>query len=214
MTASSYTETEVKLYVRDLDTVARKLEVLGAVLSAPRIYEYNVRYEDSDQTLALRSIVLRLRQDSRARLTYKEPPAVIEDDDIPDRYEAEVEVGDFDAMDTILRKLGFTPAMIYEKYRTTYQLDRVEVVLDELPYGHFVEIEGRPDAIRKAIAQLQLTDAPRLRANYIRLFENVRHHLQLDSRDLTFEAFRDIDVEFEAFRQPSADGSGDLTEDE
>jgi adenylate cyclase class 2 len=207
MSASNYTETEVKLYVPDLEAVEQKLKELGAELTAPRVYEHNVRYEDAGQTLASRSIVLRLRRDSRVRLTYKEPPAKMGDAEIPDRFEAEVEVSDFDAMDTILNKLGFSPSMIYEKYRTTYELDDVEIVLDEMPYGHFVEIEGTADAIRKAVEELNLTDAPRLRANYIRLFENVRHSLKLDSRDLTFAAFEGVEVSFEAFQQPSTDGS-------
>jgi adenylate cyclase, class 2 len=207
MPSSNYTETEVKLYVPDLAVVARKLEALGAELSAPRVYEYNVRYENEDKTLASRNVVLRLRQDTRARLTYKEPPPQRGDDDIPDRFEAEVEVSDFDAMETILNKLGFTTSMVYEKYRTTYKMDDVEIVLDELPYGHFVEIEGEADDIRKAVEQLELKDAPRLRANYISLFENVRQNLKLDSRDLTFEAFKDGAVHFEAFRQASTGDS-------
>jgi len=32
--------------------------------------------------------------------------------------------------------------MMYEKYRTTFTIGSLEVVLDELPYGNFVEIEG------------------------------------------------------------------------
>ena len=37
--------------------------------------------------------------------------------------------------------------MLYEKYRTTYSLGDVLVTLDEMPYGHFSEIEG-PNAAR------------------------------------------------------------------
>ncbi len=202
MSASHYTETEVKLYVPDLDAVKRRLEASGAQLVAPRVYEHNVRYEDADHSLTARHIVLRLRQDTRARLTYKEPPAQIEDEDIPNRFEAEVEVSDFEAMDTILRKLGFAPSMVYEKYRTTYQLGGVEVVLDELPYGHFVEIEGDADEIRQAVGQLELSEAPRLPTNYMGLFDNVRRNLKLDVTDLTFAAFQGVEVNFEAFHRP------------
>ncbi len=205
MSSSQYTETEIKLYVPHLETVAQQLEVLGAKLIAPRIYEHNVRYEDADHSLTARHIVLRLRQDTRVRLTYKEPPAHIEDEDIPNRFEAEVEVSDFEAMDTILRKLGFTPSMIYEKYRTTYHLGGVEVVLDEMPYGNFVEIEGRAEEIRQAVEQLNLSDAPRLSTNYIGLFDNVCRNLKLETRDLTFAAFQDVGVSFEAFAQPNSD---------
>jgi len=42
----------------------------------------------------------------------------------------------------VFEALGYAVYMMYEKYRTTFRLDNLEVVLDELPYGNFVEIEG------------------------------------------------------------------------
>lgn len=189
---SSYTETEVKLYVPDLSTVQARLEQLGAALAAPRVYERNVRYEDAQSTLTGRGIVVRLRQDSRVRLTYKESGKAV--DGILSRYEAEVEVSDFDAMQTILGKLGYTPYFVYEKYRTTYTLGGCEVVLDELPYGNFVEIEGTAEAITAAIQHLNLERLPRLTASYTVLFERVKRLMRLTCHDLTFDNFKGIVV--------------------
>ena len=42
----------------------------------------------------------------------------------------------------MLEGLGYVVVFEYEKYRTTYSLDGVELMLDELPYGDFVELEG------------------------------------------------------------------------
>jgi adenylate cyclase class 2 len=127
MSKPSYTETEVKLYVPNLEHVKRVLERNGAKLVADRVFERNTRYENAKQTLGKNHIVLRLRQDIRARLTYKEPPLELGDSDIPSRFEAEVEVSDFDTMALILAKLGFFPHLVYEKYRTTYRLGEVAV---------------------------------------------------------------------------------------
>ncbi len=195
-TIPNYTETEVKLYVPDLSAVQARLEQLGAVLAAPRVYERNVRYEDAQTTLTGRGIVVRLRQDSRVRLTYKESGQAV--NGILSRYEAEVEVSDFDTMQTILGKLGYTPHFIYEKYRTTYTLDGCEVVLDELPYGNFVEIEGDADTIPAAIQRLSLDHAPHLTASYTVLFERVKQRLGLACHDLTFENFKGVAVSEEA----------------
>ena len=63
-------------------------------------------------------------------------------DGIISRFEAEVNVGDFANTKLILEKLGFMVTASYEKYRSTFFLDNTEIVLDELPFGNFVEIEG------------------------------------------------------------------------
>jgi adenylate cyclase class 2 len=196
------TETEVKLYCPDLDAVAARLAAVGATLTAPRVFEQNVRYEDADATLGSRGIVLRLRQDQRARLTYKEGASAR--DGIVSRREAEVEVSDFDTMDFILGRLGYTPAMRYEKYRATYSFGGVEVVLDELPYGNFIEIEGEHAAIEAAIAALGLNDRPRIAASYVHLFDHLRAALSLTFIDLTFEHFAGLSVPASAITELAA----------
>ncbi len=193
-----YTETEVKLYVPHLEVVQARLEMLGATLTAPRVYEQNVRYENAAHTLTSDGIVLRLRQDTRARLTYKEGGSA--QDGIVSRTEIEVEVSDFAAMEAILVKLGYATAMRYEKYRTTFALNGVEIVLDEMPYGNFVEIEGESGAIAAAIDRLELQDAPRSSASYVTLFEKVKAQLGLTFNDLTFGNFKGLTVPESMFR--------------
>ncbi|MEO0562506.1 MAG: class IV adenylate cyclase [Chloroflexota bacterium] len=192
----NYTELEVKLYVPDLNTIRERLEAANATLVFARVHEQNLRYDNSKGDLAGNGYVLRLRQDSIARITYKEPkdPAA-EAKGIHARYEAEVTVSDFEATDTILKKLGFTVFMTYEKYRTTYHFNGCEVVLDEMPYGNFVEIEADNEAaIDQIIAQLELDDAPRIVHSYAELFENIKAALNLTFRDLTFDNFDGIDI--------------------
>lgn len=197
MSAQNYTETEVKLYVPDLDMVKQKLEAVNAELTAPRVYERNVRYDNKERTMTPHGMVVRLRQDTRVRLTYKDDGTF--ENGVVSRFEAEVEVSDFEAMETILGKLGYTPYLVYEKYRTTYEMNGAEIVLDEMPYGNFVEIEGERDAIERIIHTLDLGDAKRFDGSYSTLFERVRQKLGLKFNDLTFENFKDIEVKEEAF---------------
>ena len=206
--AARYLEVEAKLWVPNLVAVAARLAQLGAIARSQRTFERNVRYEDAARTLTPAGIVLRLRQDNRVRLTYKRPPAPADatDPDFQARFEAEVVVDDFDTMDVILMHLGFQAAMVYEKYRTTYELHGTEVVLDEMPYGHFVEVEGSPEDIRATLEVLGLADHTRFAESYARLFDYVRANLGLTFNDLTFDNFEGIDVPAEAFRPPK-DGS-------
>jgi adenylate cyclase class 2 len=194
---SYHTETEVKLHVPHLEVVQVRLERLGATLVIPRVYERNVRYDNPAHTLTPAGIVLRLRQDTRIRLTYKDDASV--QDGIVSRFEAEVEASDFDTMDTILRKLGYIPYMTYEKYRTTYELDGAEIVLDELPYGNFVEIEGDANMIERVVSRLELSSATRYAVSYVALFDTVRRNLGLQFTDLTFANFEGISVQTNDF---------------
>ena len=194
---NAYNETEIKLYVPDLQAVQKKLEATSATLKAPRVYERNVRYEDAASSLTPRGIVVRLREDTRVRLTYKDEGKA--EDGIVSRFEAEVEVSDFDAMETILGKMGYSPYLVYEKYRTTYELDDAEIVLDEMPYGNFVEIEGEAGTIKTLIKTLELWSAKQFDGSYSALFERVRQKLGLKFNDLTFENFKGVQVKEEDF---------------
>jgi adenylate cyclase, class 2 len=146
--------------------------------------------------------VLRLRQDTRVRLTYKADKTEVQEG-VTSRAELEVEISDFDTMEAILNRLGFYSYMIYEKYRTTYTLDGAEIVLDEMPYGNFIEIEGQMDAIKRLLKSLELEDAPRYTDSYTRLFDYVRRNLKLDIKDLTFANFEGVDVTESTFQPPS-----------
>ncbi len=194
---TNYTETEVKLYVPHLELMQVRLERLGATLIAPRVFERNVRFENAERTLTVHGIVVRLRQDSRVRLTYKE--AGTARDGIVSRTEIEVEVSDFAAMKALLGKLGYAPYMGYEKYRTTYEVDGTEVVLDEMPYGNFMEIEGGAEKIEQVIKRLELDTAHRYAESYSALFERVKQKMGLHFEDLTFENFKGVNVSEDAF---------------
>lgn len=202
MTSAQHHETEVKIHVQDLDAIRQLLETLGAQQTTARVFERNVRYDSSDKSLTSRGLVLRLREDTTVSLTYKSAGSA--ERGVVTREELEVEVSDFAAMEAILGKLGYQPYMIYEKYRTTYAVEGAEIMLDELPYGDFIEVEGEFDVIEALLERLGLQDAERREHSYTKLFDFVRHHLELTFHDLTFENFQDIDVPESAFIPPGS----------
>jgi adenylate cyclase class 2 len=75
-------------------------------------------------------------------------------------------------------------------------------VLDEMPFGPFVEIEGAPAAIEPVVARLGLEGARRFTVGYLALFLYAKANLGLAFDDLTFENFQDIDVPPGAFAPP------------
>jgi len=189
-------ETEVKLHTPELEGMHDRLLAAGAVLTTARTLERNMRYENAERTLVKQGVVLRLRQDNTFRLTYKAPGKVASG--IMTRDELEVEISDYDTMDAILQRLGFRPHMAYEKYRTTYHLYGAEIVLDEMPFGNFMEIEGDNETIERIIAELGLEKHRRVPHSYSDLFDFVRRHMGLAMADLTFDAFDGLTVPEEA----------------
>ena len=108
-------------------------------------FEENTLYEGGP--IDLNRNVLRLRRvGETAILTYKERLTV--DSDAKHQREEETKIGNPEAMRSILEAIGFTARVVYEKRRQTWQLGDTEIVIDELPFGLFLEIEGSEDGIR------------------------------------------------------------------
>ena len=186
-------ELEVKFYLSDLPALRARLEAAGAQLFKPRVHEINLRFDTPSGDLSRSYRVLRLRQDSEARLTYKGPGELV--DGVRSRQELEFTVSDFETARHFLEALGYEVSVMYEKYRATYILDGVLVTLDEMPYGNFAEIEG-PDgaSIRKTAEVLGLDWERRILDSYIMLFDRLRERFGLAFRDLSFENFEGVQV--------------------
>ena len=198
-------ETEVKFYVRQLKRVEQRLQALGARLIQPRIYEVNLRFDRPDGSLQREEKVLRLRQDAQARLTYKGPSQ--QTADVLIRQEIEITVDNFEAARSFMEALGYIPVATYEKYRSTYELGELHVMLDELPYGDFVEIEG-PDieSLKNVSKKLELTFSNAIPTNYLDLFVGISQKRGLDQSQLTFAALGGLQIEPGELALRPADG--------
>jgi adenylate cyclase, class 2 len=183
-------ETEVKFYVRDLKKIEMRLLELKAHLIQPRVHEINYRYDLSDGSMRASEQVLRLRKDNRAILTFKGPGRII--NGVFTRVELETAVGDLETAQRILEALGYIQILIYEKYRTVFEIDDCQIMLDELPYGYFVEIEGDNIlSIRKMASQIGLEIESAVKAGYATIFENYVSRYGSPTSNLTFDAFRE-----------------------
>jgi adenylate cyclase class 2 len=161
---------------------------MGAILTQPRTYEINLRFDTPSGDLSSGYRVLRLREDLDARLTYKGPGTL--SDGARVRQEIEFTVGDFQAAQAFLEALGYQVVLVYEKYRTIYDVGRVHVTLDEMPFGCFSELEGEtPQEIIDLGERLGLNWERRVLDSYTMLFERYKQSQNLDLRDLTFENF-------------------------
>jgi adenylate cyclase class 2 len=98
--------------------------------------------------------VLRLRRtDSKAFLTYKK--RIQNQLEVKSQIEYETAISDAEATEKILENSGFKLNLVYEKRRKTWRLRNAEVVLDELPFGFFMEIEGTFTSIIEVEALLE-----------------------------------------------------------
>ena len=189
-------ELEVKIHIADKSALEEKLIRVGAKLIKPRQFEHNLIFDTPDEDFRKMDRVLRLRKDDCVRLTLKEHARY--DAGVKDRREIEFEVDDYDAAQDFLEGLGFQVRLIYEKYRSSYHLGDVEIVVDVMPFGDFIEIEG-PDAetIQATTASLDLDVSAHIRLNYVQILERLREHHGFTFRDLTFENFQDIPMHFD-----------------
>jgi len=186
-------EIEAKFYVRDLKKIEMCLQDLEAHLIQPRVFETNIRFDLPDSGLRSKGQVLRLRQDIETRLTYK--GSGTSQQGIVNRTEIEFVVEDFEKAKDFLEALGYQKLLQYDKYRTTYELSNCHIMLDVLPYGNFVEIEGEDSVTIQEVAnKLNLNIQAAISESYSSLFERVCRKLRLTFTDLTFANFNGITV--------------------
>lgn len=190
-------EVEVKFHLPEPGLMRDRLLAAGAV-SSGRQFETNIRFEDASGGLRERGILLRLRRDDRARLTFKSTPSR-PDPQFKVHRELEVVVDDFAICQGILEGLGFHPDQSYEKWRETFVLDHTDCLIDTMPFGVFLEIEGEKPDIRGMANRLGLRWEERILLNYLEIFEIIRQEQGLEFTDITFENFSTVRVEIERY---------------
>jgi len=163
------TEKKYRLGSKRLDEITNRLHEVGAKFRK-EVFEVNYQHRGGD--MDERGATLRLRKiGDFTVLTYKEKIKTA--DGTKQRVEYETSVADVDAMEKIIERLGYKLSAVYEKRRKYWDLGDVEVVLDELPFGHFMELEGTIEDIESVENLLKLKAAefeprgyPRLTIKY------------------------------------------------
>lgn len=193
-------EIEAKFLVQSLDEVRQRLQALGGQLIIPRHLEINQRFDTHDNRLRANYEVLRLRQGPQVTLTYKRSTSAER------RIEFELEVDDFHVAHSLLEALSYDIIFTYEKYREVFTLDQAKVMLDELPFGFFIEVECPSlEVLRQKVDLMELNWDKRVKHSYLDLFEILHQRLNLPFSNADFESFQ----EWPSI-QPSDFGLGDV----
>jgi adenylate cyclase class 2 len=169
MAADKHTEIEAKLRVEDHAPIAERLAELEAHYVG-EVRQDDDYFDDTAHSMATSDRCLRLRRESRSGdntlyVTYKGPRQA---GAFKRRQELEFQVSDAESVRLLLAVLGYEPALVVEKTREVWELDRCQVGLDTLStLGCFVEIEGPDEAtIARVQTALGLADRTHVPESY------------------------------------------------
>lgn len=160
-------EKKYRMTDADRERVSKRLPEVGAQFVGED-FEENILFGGG--FLNFKSAALRLRKtEKKTILTYKQRQP--SESAVKRQIEHETEIEDGETMRVIFENLGYRPALVYEKRRQTWRLNETEVVLDELPFGLFMEIEGEDDSILEAEKLLGIENLPAVMETYPLLTE-------------------------------------------
>jgi adenylate cyclase class 2 len=177
-------EIEIKFLIPELKALEKKLRELGFREETPSTHEVNTLYDLPGQKLRRKGELLRLRDyGGNWRLTHKSKVQVGRH---KSRGELETGVSDGHTMDAILRALGFSPAFVYEKFRSEWSDGDGQVVLDHTPIGHVAEIEGKSRWIDRTARTLGIDGQHYITKSYVELFFDWKRKTKSKAKNMTF----------------------------
>jgi adenylate cyclase class 2 len=147
-------EKKYRLTAAQRDAVLERLKEIGAEYIGED-FEENILYRGG--ILDEKRAVLRIRKiGEKAILTFKQ--RIQNQSDAKYQIEHETLIDDPNELENIVENLGFQKKLIYEKRRKTWRFRDAEIVVDDLPFGLFMEIEGSIIAIAEAEMFLDIED--------------------------------------------------------
>ena len=157
-------EKKYRLSAERRDALAAALQKIGAIF-AGEDFEANTIY--GGDALGDGAIVRIRKTQDRSLLTFKR--MVENQTDVKHQIEHETKISNADAAARMLSELGLRARLVYEKKRSIWKFRNVEIVLDELPFGLFMEIEGSITGIKEAEMLLGIKDLETEHETYPRL---------------------------------------------
>jgi adenylate cyclase class IV len=108
-----------------------------------------------------------------------------------EREETEIKIkGDEETVNSlreIIKLLGFSKEIIFEKKRKNIVKNDITISFDELPFGFFIELEGKPKKIEQYLKKLKLVNKPRITKAYLALWEDYKNNHQIREENCIFE---------------------------
>jgi len=190
-------EIELKFPVSEPENLQTHLPSLGFHLVTPRTFEHNTLYDTPNRDLRARRQILRIRQyGALCTVTHKRQPdqqAPVDTTRYKIRVETETIVAEREALAEIFCQLGYTPAFVYEKYRTEWSHSygvnaeiSAHLVIDETPIGNYAELEGPTAWIDQTLSALNIDPATCLTDSYGKLFLDWKQRTNSLAENLTF----------------------------
>lgn len=177
-------EYEVRFYYEseELDNILKKLKEESDLQEQFRTYEKTIQYNHCDDRFNFYSQEIdgrfRLRisvndNETKCKLSWKRRLKSTTETEVNKEEEKEVRINpnDIDNFLFIISKvMHFTIVESYERYRTVFENDEVEISVDEYPFGVCIEVENKSltknpeDIVKKWVNEigLDINDAYRL----------------------------------------------------
>ena len=178
-------EIELKFRIEKPSLIREKLKEVGAKFIG-KAFEKTVKFDTKNDDLKREGKFLRVRTGFKSVITFKRKIRP-KDKKFKEREEIELGISNPKAIKKILENLGFTKKWVMEKYREKWQWGSAEIVIDKLPFGNFIEIEGSKRAIEKnaKLLGLRLTDG--LTYTYWGLWEDYRKKHKIRDKNIIFK---------------------------
>lgn len=181
-------EIELKFRNFDPQVIRKKLKNKGARFVG-RVFEKTIRFDTPNSNLEKIGRFLRIRTGFKNTITFKQK---IDNRKFREREEIELEISNPEKMKIILERLGFTKVLIMEKHREKWQLRETEVVIDILPMGTFLEIEGTEKSIKEMAKNLGLVLKDKILGTYWDLWKEFSKKKNIKDRNIIFDLIKKI----------------------
>jgi len=165
-------EIEVKFKVNNYQNTLKKLEdIFGE--SGPEFYEKTYGFFTPDDWSWKEAGIFPRIKETKDNLIFgiKIRPKK-QDENYFERDEWEIEINDKQDRIHLLKMLGYSHIVIFEKFRRKWQKNNFSITLDRLPFGEYVEIESTKENIEKLAKKLGLKD--RITKAYLGVWQDLR----------------------------------------
>lgn len=185
MSVKNY-EFEIKFKIRKPNIIRKFLKNQGAQFLG-KAFERTTRFDTPNKNLEEKGYFLRIRTGFKNTITFKRK---IKNKKFRKREEIELEISDPQKMEEILKNLGFTKVLIMEKYREKWWLNNIEIVIDKLPMGIFIEFEGKERAIKEMVEILGLNFEDRIMGTYWDIWREFSEKKGIKDENITFTSIK------------------------
>lgn len=146
-------ELEAKFLNVDIEDIRSRLKAAGAKLEHPMRDMRRALIEEPHH--AAENMFIRIRDEGdKVTLTLKKKTKSLHESTINSTYEIETTVGDFETTVELFKVAGWHYMTYQESRRETWELDGVEIVIDEWPWiNPYIEIEAESEEAVRSVAE-------------------------------------------------------------